>query len=82
MSSRLKKYGMKTTVDVDPELLDAAKRALGTKSTKGTIDASLRSVVRRRQLKDLADSLGTFALELTPEQLRRQRRKRAGHGSR
>jgi hypothetical protein len=77
-----RKYGMKTTVDIDTELLEAAKRALGTHTAKGTIDASLRSVVRRRQLQELADSFGKVPLELTPEQLLRQRRKRGGHVSR
>ena len=73
---------MKTTVDIDSELLEAAKKALGTKTARGTIDASLRASVRRRQLQELADSLGKVPLEMTPEQLRRQRRKRGGHVSR
>ena len=70
---------MKTTVDIDKALLDAARQALGIESIKGTIDASLRSVIRRRQLEELADSLGKIPLELTSEQLRRQRRKRGSH---
>lgn len=70
---------MKTTIDLDQELLNKAQKALGTATIKGTVEASLRSVVRRRQLQELAGSLGTIPLELTPETLRAQRRKRALH---
>jgi Arc/MetJ family transcription regulator len=77
-----KKYGMKTTIDIDKELLEAAKQALGTDTLKGTIEASLRSVIRRLQLEELAESLGKVPLDLTPERLRSQRRKRARHVSR
>lgn len=73
---------MKTTIDIDKELLEAAKQALGTDTLKGTIEASLRSVIRRLQLEELAESLGKVPLELTPERLRSQRRKRARHVSR
>jgi Arc/MetJ family transcription regulator len=68
---------MKTTIDIDQQLLSKAQKALGTGTIKGTVEASLRSVVRQRQLQELADSLGTIQLELTPESLRAQRRKRA-----
>ena len=67
---------MKTTIDLDKRLLDQAKQALGTGTIKGTVEASLLTVVRRRQLQDLARALGTIPLDLTPERLRAQRRKR------
>jgi len=43
---------------------------------KGTVEASLLSVIQRGQLQNLADALGTIPLDLTPDQLRFQRRKR------
>ena len=73
---------MKTTVEIDATLLKEAQEALGTTTIKGTVDASLKAIVRQRQLQALADALGTIPLELTTEQLRRQRRKRALHVSR
>ena len=70
---------MKTTIEIDLELLREAQRALGTATIRGTVDASLRAIVRQRQLQDLANALGTIPLELTPERVRWQRRKRTGH---
>jgi Arc/MetJ family transcription regulator len=73
---------MKTTIDIDQDLLRRAQRALGTDSIKGTVEESLRSVIQHRQLQELADALGTIPLDLTTAQLRRQRRKRTRHVSR
>ena len=70
---------MKTTIEIDAELLRDAKKVLGTATIRGTVDASLRAIVRQRQLQALADALGTIPLELTPEALRRHRGKRTGH---
>ncbi len=73
---------MKTTIEIDPALLKSARKALGTKTIKGTVDAGLRAAVRHRQLQTLADALGTISLDLTPEQLRRHRGKRTAHAPR
>lgn len=73
---------MKTTVEIDQELLQQARKVLGTETIKGTVEASLRTVLRQRQLQDLANALGTFRLDLTPEQLRVQRKKRTPNVSR
>jgi len=42
----------------------------------------LRRVLRQQALKELADSLGTFDIDLTPQKLRQMRRKRTGDLSR
>jgi len=73
---------MKTTIEIDEKALKAAQRALGTTTIKGTVDASLKEVVRQRQLRELADALGTIELDLTPDQIRKQRAKRPAHASR
>ena len=65
-----------TTVEIDDGLLKEAQNILGTRSIKDTVHASLQAVVRQRRLQKLADALGTVKLDLTPEALRRQRRKR------
>lgn len=72
---------MKTTIEIDQRLLQQARKTLGTETIKGTVEASLRSVIQRGQLHKLADALGTIPLDLTPDQLRSQRRKRTPHVS-
>lgn len=72
---------MKTTIEIDQHLLRQAQKALGTDTIKGTVEASLRTVIRQSQLQKLADALGTIPLDLTSEQLRQQRRKRTPHVS-
>jgi Arc/MetJ family transcription regulator len=68
--------GVKTTIDIDPDLLREARKALGTSTIKGTVEASLAAVVRQRKLQALADALGTIDLDLTADRLRADRRKR------
>ena len=64
---------MRRTVLVDDELLEEARRVLGTKGIRETIETGLREVVRRRRLEELRRSLGTIELDLTPEKLARLR---------
>jgi Arc/MetJ family transcription regulator len=74
---------MKTTIELDQNLLRQAQKALGTDTIKGTVEASLRTVIQRGQLQQLADALGTIPLDFTtPDRLRRQRHKRTPHVSR
>lgn len=70
---------MKTTIDIDHALLQQAQKALGIDSIKGTVEQSLRTVVQQNRLRRLADALGTIPLDLTPERVRHQRRKRTSH---
>jgi len=54
----------RTTIDVDPDALDAARRELGTKGLSTTVNAALREVGRRRALAGfdvLRDIDGTSA---------------------
>jgi Arc/MetJ family transcription regulator len=73
---------MKTTIEIDQRLLRQAQKTLGTDTIKGTVEASLRTVIQRSQLAKLADALGTIPLDLTPSRLRSQRYKRSSHVSR
>jgi Arc/MetJ family transcription regulator len=70
---------MKTTVDIDEDLLKQAKEALGAATIKQTVRASLEAVVRQRGLRELADAFGTVPFDMTPGALRAQRRKRSAH---
>jgi len=73
---------MKTTIEIDATVLRQAQIALGTATIRATVDASLREVVRQKQLQALADALGKIPLDLTSDQLRRQRAKRKAHAPR
>ncbi len=68
-----------TTVKLDEKLLEEAREILGTLTIKDTVYKSLRAVVRQRQLRALAEALGTVKLDLTPAALRKQRRKRSAN---
>ena len=64
---------MRRTVVIDDELLEEARRILGTKGVRDTVEAGLREAIRRRRLEDLRRSLGKVELALTPEDLARLR---------
>jgi len=61
------------TVVIDDALLEEARRSMGTRTIRETIEAGLREAIRRRRLGDLRDSLGTWDLDLTQEELERLR---------
>ena len=42
---------MKTVIDLDPELAEAAAKALGTKTKKDTVHAALEVAVREAERK-------------------------------
>ncbi len=47
----------KTLVDIDPTLLEGAKRQLGTRTIKDTVNQALEEVVARALRQMLADLL-------------------------
>lgn len=67
---------MKTTLDIDKELVDEAKSILGTRTLRETVERSLRAVVRQNALDRVADSAGSIDLDLTVAQLKKQRKRR------
>ena len=64
---------MRRTVVIDDKLLEEARRVLGTKGVRDTVEAGLRETVRRSRLEELRRSLGNMDLDLTPEELARLR---------
>ena len=73
---------MKTTVDIDTNLLVRAKQLLQTRTIKDTVEKSLEAVIREHALERLANAAGSFDLDLTAKTLRLQRRKRASDAPR
>lgn len=64
---------MRRTVVIDDELLDEARRILGTKGIRETIETGLREAIRRRRLEQLRRYLGKADMDLTNEELARLR---------
>lgn len=64
---------MRTTLDIDRELLEEAVRTLGASSKREAIEIALGEAVRARRRKELVASLGTFHLALTRDDLARDR---------
>lgn len=64
---------MRRTVVIEDTLLDDARRLLGTRGIRDTVEVALREVVRRYRLEELRKSLGTVELGLTSEELTRLR---------
>ena len=66
---------MKTTLEVDAVLLNKAKKILGARTIRETVEKSLEAVVRQKALHELADLGGK--VEMIPlEGLLKQRRSR------
>ena len=64
---------MRRTVVIEETLLDDARRLLGTRGIRDTVEAALQEVIRRHRLEELRKSLGTMDLGLTSEELTRLR---------
>ncbi len=64
---------MRTTVDIDPDLLAEAMRLCEARTKKEAIHTSLAELVRRRHIEALKAMAGTLELDLDPEQLERLR---------
>ena len=66
----------KTTVELDEKLLERARRAVGARTMRETIEAGLRALVAHARREKLRQELGTFDLDLTLDELLRDRRAR------
>ena len=58
---------MRTTIDIDPALLDEAIRRLRTRTKRETVEMALRESIASRKRRQLRDLLGSFDLDLTQE---------------
>ena len=64
---------MKTTVEIDDNLIREAMKALRVKTKREAIETGLREIVRRKNLAALRKELGTFDLDLNLDELERLR---------
>lgn len=64
---------MRTTLDIDRELLDEAVQVLAVPTMREAIETALRESIQARRRRQLVAALGTFDLCLTAEELEQQR---------
>jgi Arc/MetJ family transcription regulator len=64
---------MRTTIDIDRELLDGAMQVLRVSTRREAIETALRESVQTRRRAELAAALGAFDLCLTAGELEKQR---------
>jgi len=64
---------MKTTVEIDDDLIREAMKALKVRTKREAIETGLREVLRRKNLAALRKELGTFDLDLDLDELERLR---------
>jgi Arc/MetJ family transcription regulator len=63
----------KTTVMIDERLIHQARQALGSYSIKDLVEMGLRNLVKQQNREALRKELGTFDLDLTPDELEQLR---------
>lgn len=63
----------KTTVDLSDELIEKALAVTGCRTKKEVIEEGLREIVRKKSRELLRKELGTYEIDLTPQELIRIR---------
>ncbi|GBD11003.1 hypothetical protein HRbin23_00653 [bacterium HR23] len=64
----------RTTLVLDEGLLREAMRLAGVRTKREAVERALQEFIRARQRERLRAELGTFDLDLDPEELERLRR--------
>ena len=71
-------YDMRTTLDIDPDLLDSVVAATGEKTKGKAVNAALKEYIRRKHVQELIASWGKIIVDDYSEQaLEAQEHKRA-----
>jgi Arc/MetJ family transcription regulator len=65
---------VRTTLDLDEELLRETQKELGTKGKKETIEAAMRELVNARRRQRLIAMFGKGYIEMSDEELKEMRR--------
>ena len=73
---------MRTTLDIEGDLLDSVVAATGEKTKSKAVNAALKEYIRRKHVQELIDSWGKIIVDDYSEQaLDAEERKRAYLGS-
>ncbi len=65
----------KTTVVLDNELIEKALSTTNLKTKKEVIEEGLKELIRKKNRELLRKELGTYDIELTPDELEKLRSK-------
>jgi hypothetical protein len=68
---------MRTTLVLDDGLVRQAREILGGRSLRAMVQDSLQEAIKARQRQKLIESLGTWDLAITEEELHRLRQDKA-----
>jgi Arc/MetJ family transcription regulator len=64
---------MRSTIDIDADLLEEARALTGARTKKAVIDISLRELVGRKRREHLAGLFGSSLLDMGPDELDKMR---------
>ena len=64
---------MRTTIVLDPKLVQDAREALGAHTIRETVELALSEAVRKRRLEEFWESMGTWEIDMTLDELLRLR---------
>jgi Arc/MetJ family transcription regulator len=64
---------MRSTIDIDKELLEEAKALTGARTKKELIDLSLRELIRGKRREHLAALFGSGVLAISPDEIEKMR---------
>ena len=64
---------MRSTIDINAELIEEAKALTGARTKKEVIDFSLRELIRRSRREHLASLFGRGVLDISPDEIEKNR---------
>jgi len=64
---------VRTNIDIDDQLLAKAAKIAGTSTKKSTVEAALRELIRRHEMKRVLELRGNFDWEGDLQEMRRSR---------
>lgn len=65
---------MRSTIDIDEQVLAAAMKVANVRTKKELIDLSLRELVRKKRRERLSSKLGKISLNISASQLEKMRK--------
>jgi Arc/MetJ family transcription regulator len=66
---------MRTTIDIDDELLAEAMKETALRTKREVVEEALAELIRARRIEKLRRMIGTYEIGISPEDLRRMRGK-------
>jgi Arc/MetJ family transcription regulator len=65
---------MRTTLDIDAELIETVVKTAGARSKKKAIEIAMREFLRAKRRKELSDLIGNYeGFGVTPKDLQKMR---------